>query len=243
VRLRGGMHRQNHFYHIQPERACRQNGKGMEHIQMQNFLYNLLPANDCELEKRFPEIGRIADVIWLSEKIVFEIQCSPIYAEEVRARNQDYGCLGFSVIWILHDKQFNHRRISAAEQHLWPSSHYFTNMDKQGRGIVYDQFDVVHRGLRLFTSSSFAVDLSSPVRLRPAFRKIPKRLQKRMEQAKLFFRGDLHEHVHDETLFTKALEKEEQLLPPRLTLFQKLHHWITKPYRIVFRLLLERASY
>ncbi len=243
VHLRGGLHRQNHFYHIQPDRACRQNGKGMEHIQMQNFLYNLLPFGDCELEKRFPDIGRIADVIWLSEKIIFEIQCSSITAEEVRARNLDYTMLGFTVVWILHDKQFNGRRISAVEQHLSSTSHYFTNMNKEGHGFVYDQFDVVHRGLRLFTSTPFKVDLQFPIRGVLAFSKIPQRLKQRMEKARLFFRGDLHEYVHEETVFHQASEFTKKITPAKLSWMQKLIRRLVHLYRIIFRLLLERASY
>lgn len=239
VRVRGGMHRQNHFYHIHVDRECRQNGKGMEHIQMQSFIYNLLPKNDCELEKRFQEIGRIADVVWRSEKIIFEIQCSPISADEVRERNQAYQSLGYSVVWILHDKQFNGRRMSAAEHYLESASHYFTNMNKMGQGIVYDQFDVVHQGIRVFKSPCFPIDLRYAVRKNIAFRNIPQRLQKRMKQTELFFQGDLHEHVAKETVFAQALEKEEQLKPTKMPLY----HWITKTYRIIFRYFLERATY
>ena len=72
LRLRGGIHRQNHFYHLDSKRICRQSGKSMEHLQVQLFLQSQLSlTDDCLLEKRFEEINRIADVFWVSKKIVF----------------------------------------------------------------------------------------------------------------------------------------------------------------------------
>lgn len=238
VRVRGGLHRQNHFYHLQQERTCRQNAKGMEHIQLQSYLHRLLPGQ-CELEKRFPEIGRIADVVWESEKLIFEIQCSPISAEEVRLRIQDYESLGFRVVWILHDKQFNTRRISAAELYLTPRPHYYTNINKEGSGIIYDQFDVISKGLRLLKSPPFPVDLRYPVRELPLPPPdLPDRLKQRIEHAGLFFFGDLHQHLHSSELFAKAL----QYKPAKPSSWTTLLALLTKPYRILFRHLLEKAS-
>ncbi len=73
VRLRSGMHRHAHFFHITPNRSCRLNGKGMEHIMVQRHLIELLPEGEAELECRFSEIGRIGDVAWHSAKLIFEI--------------------------------------------------------------------------------------------------------------------------------------------------------------------------
>ena len=76
VRLRGGPHRRPHFYHVSPSIFCRQHQKGAIHLQLQSYFLHQLPIGDCHLECPFPSIGRIADVAWLSQKIVFEIQCS-----------------------------------------------------------------------------------------------------------------------------------------------------------------------
>jgi competence protein CoiA len=40
VRLRRGIHRKAHFYHITPNRICKQHGKGMPHLMLQQFLKN-----------------------------------------------------------------------------------------------------------------------------------------------------------------------------------------------------------
>lgn len=238
VRVRGGIHRQKHFYHLQQSPACRQSGKGMEHIQVQSLLYSLLPG-ECQLECRFPEIRRIADVVWHTEKIIFEIQCAPISAEEIKMRIQDYESLGFRVVWILHDKQFNKRRISSAEQYLTPFPHYYTTINKEGVGSIYDQFDHVQRGIRLFRSSPFRVDLRFPFRETPSCSvELPERLHLRVKQARLFFEGDLHGYLHEDGLFTKALESR----PAEPVIWKKIALFLSRPYRILFRYFLEKAS-
>ncbi len=162
VRLRGGTHRQNHFYHLKPDPKCRQSQKSLQHLQVQNYLYNLLPIGCVQLEKRFPEIARIADVVWEDQKIVFEVQCSPITQKEVESRNRDYGRMGYQVVWILHEKRFIKRKVSAAEE--WLNHHllYYTNFDANGFGEIYDQLHVFNRGLRRYSSKRSIVNLNFP---------------------------------------------------------------------------------
>ena len=142
---------------------CRQNGKSLAHLQAQRRLEELLGADQCRLEVKFGPINRIADVVWEPKKIIFEVQCSPISAEEVNARNRDYKGMGYEVIWLLHDSQFNRQRVSAAEMSLRHSCHYFTNMNAEGAGYFYDQFDVVVDGLRRAKFSPLQVDLSKRI--------------------------------------------------------------------------------
>jgi competence protein CoiA len=138
VRVRGGPSRQTHFYHLKAPPHCRQHQKSLEHLHMQLRLLEALKGDGAQMEAPFPKIGRIADVAWASKKIVFEVQCSPISLEEVRGRIADYQRQGYSVIWILHDKQFNKPSLSAAEHHLRKTPCYYTNCDKTGKGLVYD---------------------------------------------------------------------------------------------------------
>lgn len=126
VRLRGGLHRQKHFYHLKPDRLCRQSQKSLVHIQVQKSLQEILPRGECFLERRFPGIKRIADVVWEPRKIVFEVQCSGITAEEIASRNRDYFGVGYKVVWILHEKRFNKWKVSASERFLREHPHYFT---------------------------------------------------------------------------------------------------------------------
>lgn len=162
VRCRSGPHRQAHFYHLKPTVSCKLSGKGMAHLQAQCRIRHLLPEGECFLEHRFPELGRIADVAWPARRLIFEIQCSPINAEEIAARNSSYESIGYQVVWILHDERYNQRRVSEAELALYNHVHYFTNIDNEDRGIFYDQHERIAGNFRLYKSFPFAVDLSQP---------------------------------------------------------------------------------
>lgn len=103
---------------------------------------------EVKLELRFPTISRIADAAWEKEKIVFEIQCSPITAEELKSRNQDYKSLGWTPIWIFHEDRYNKRHLTAAEWAVRREAHYFTDIDEEGEGSFYTHFCDVRRGCR-----------------------------------------------------------------------------------------------
>lgn len=163
VRLRGGEHRQDHFYHLKPDPACRQSQKSLTHLQVQWYLLNLLKGEDVRLERRFPEVSRIADVVWEDQKLVFEVQCSPISQIEVEERNRDYGSLGYRVVWILHERRFLKRNVTAAELWLQEHPHYFTNFNAEGEGEIYDQLHLIDKGLRVFSTPKSSVDLASPL--------------------------------------------------------------------------------
>jgi competence protein CoiA len=176
VKKRGGPRRQAHFYHLRRPASCRQHGKSLAHLQIQLHLKSLIPS--LALEKRVE--NRIADTLWEQEKIVFEVQCSPLSLAEARHRCRDYAALGYTPVWILHDKRFNRSRLSPAEEYLrLESTAYFTN----GRHI-YDQFDVCKNSRRLFTGPPLPVDMSVPLKktLPPLFSR----------KWSLSFQGDLH---------------------------------------------------
>jgi len=252
IRLRGGVHRQNHFYHLDPERRCRQNGKSMEHLQVQFRILDVLTENACSLEVRFPEINRIADCVWHKPKIIFEIQRSPISAAEVRSRNSDYRKIGYAVIWILHDKQFGLRRLSAAEMYLASYVHYFTNIDAQGKGSFYDQFTILEGINKKYVSERkeflFNELVSHETSLKLA-RKIPVFLQEKMKNSVYHFKGDLMEAClqgENEELVAKLFELEKNnksgSLPKIVGRCLKfILNCIVRSYQIVFRIFLEKA--
>lgn len=251
VRLRGGPQRQPHFYHLDPTPFCRQHQKGAVHLQVQSYFLQHLPTGDCQLECSFPSIGRIADVAWHSQKMIFEIQCSPISAEEVLARNRDYQQMGWQVIWILHDQRYNQFRLSAAELALRSSPHFFTNMDHLGSGIIYDQFDICDRGLRLKRLSPLAIDICKPVlkQFTRDWKCCLKLAKERIASWNLFFSGDLITSIMqspEEAYWDQAIEIEK-LFYPSLKPFRwhqmPIRLWqraVARPYQIFFRFLLER---
>jgi competence protein CoiA len=243
VRLRGGFHRQKHFYHLDLDRSCKLGGKSLLHLQVQCYFQRVLPENDCFLEHRFPKMNRIADVVWPSKKLIFEVQVSGITAEEVRCRNHDYSLMGYQVVWILHDTRFNKFQVSAAEGILRESPHYFTNMDINGSGVIYDQLDWVVQGVRKHREKLLPVDLTQPRRpARPIYH-VPQVLDRRLKLWPLSFSGDL---------ITKALDPEyrpvlkkyiafEVAFKPKLTIKSFISQWLVRPYHILFQILLEKA--
>lgn len=142
VRLRGGFRKRLHFYHLDPSPSCRLNGKSPTHLAIQLHIQALFSKEMLKIEEPFASIGRIADCVCHAKKMVFEVQCSPIAAQEVKERIEDYGKVGYHVVWILHDKQFKKRRRSAAEVFLERRFRFFyTNMDSEGRGMIYKRCD------------------------------------------------------------------------------------------------------
>lgn len=254
VRLRSGIHRQPHFYHLEPALFCRQHQKGAVHLQLQSFFFHQLPKGDCQLELQFPAVGRIADVAWISQKIVFEIQCSAISAEEIFARNHDYLKLGWSVVWILHDQRYNQVRLSAAEMALRSLPHFFSNMDSSGTGIIYDQFDLCARGIRFGRLPPLPIDLKEGIFFgHTAIKSFPLLLlEHRSKSWPYFFSGDLMSlYLNDissksSSSYLNLAKKKEKALTPGTSkkfaalLFKLWRRGIATPYQILFRFMLER---
>ncbi len=169
VRVRSGLIRQPHFFHLERPENCRQHGKSLEHLTIQLHLQQALPPGDAILEMRFPSINRIADVAWLSQKLVFEVQCSPISPLEIQERTFQYAKVGYQVVWIFHDQQFNRNRKSGAEG-VCRKPYYYTNMTGEGDGFIYDQMKKKFKGVK------YPIDLSKP---------------KRFSSGTLYFQGDI----------------------------------------------------
>lgn len=242
IRLRSGLHRQKHFYHLRPSADCRQNGKSMEHLQAQRHIRDIY-GEECSLEHPFPEIGRIADCVCHHQKIVFEIQCSPIRQEEVAQRNADYASAGYRVVWILHDKRFNQRRLSAAEHWLQDHPHYFTNINTDGEGHIYDQFDFAMRGMRTYKLPPVTIDIGQ---LCTEHVNVVEPLKSRANAWKMSFQGDwLQRSLEEESQQMIRAAFERDIYTPNTGFFDALHKWVhivfARPYRILFDFLLERA--
>lgn len=248
VRLRGGEHRQRHFYHLEAVRSCSLRQKGMVHLQLQNYLFHLLPENDCGLEQRFPSINRIADVAWFSQKIVFEIQCSPITALEISQRNQDYFKEGWRVVWILHDQRYNQKHLTPAEIALQGYPHYFSNMNAQGEGMIYDQFEIVDKGMRQKKLGCLRIDLTQPKWIHTGFQNqsVLHLCWRRLLDWPIHFKGDLID-LQDSEYLQAAVHLENEFC--RLTIRRRVNQWmrwglqrlIVHPYQVIFRYFLEKA--
>ena len=212
VRLRAGEQRLKHFYHLAKSTHCRQQNKSLEHIQTQRRIQEQIGSLRCALEVGFPAINRIADVVWEEEKLIFEVQCSPMTASEARSRIADYARAGYTVVFILHDKRFNQYRLSALEATLKGTCFYFSDISAQGVGMLYDQFDQIANGLRIKRLAKLPIRIDQPMRLssvenslessmkgeeivielfREGFRRSIKQKKPKQKNPLLYFQGDL----------------------------------------------------
>ena len=81
-----------------------------------------------------------------SEKIVFEIQCSPMTDKEAEMRIRDYKSIGYDVVWLLDDKRYNKRVVRPAEEFLRRHSTYYMSIKQGWRSEYYDQFEIFQKG-------------------------------------------------------------------------------------------------
>ena len=165
LRVKEGLYRRRHFFHMARSPLCRHSQKSLVHLAVQRRILEILSEENLFLEHPFPQINRIADVFWEAKKIIFEVQCSYISLKEVKERMADYASLGCRVIWILHSARFNRKTLSAAEHFLRPSHAYFTSIDENGKGIIYDQYEIFSLGRRIMRGSALVIDLKKPLKM------------------------------------------------------------------------------
>jgi len=161
LHLRSGLARRPHFYHLAKSEGCRQAGKSEAHLEAQLYLQRCLEG--ALLEHRFPEVGRVADVMWPQKRVIFEVQCSPIEPEEALARNADYAKCGFQVIWILHAHRYHAAQLKSVERALLNYPHYYTNIDEHGAGMIFDRRWCLEAGQRRWMGEGVELEISQIV--------------------------------------------------------------------------------
>jgi hypothetical protein len=225
------------------------------HLGVQNALVDLLPRGEAEMEYRFDTIGRIADVAWISQKIVFEVQCATITAEEVLARNRSYASVGYEVVWILHTNRYNKTRVTSAEDVLQASAHYYTDIDAMGEGRFFDQYAIVENARRQWRFPAMPIDVTQPYvcdeekkLLHSAF---PERFRERYREWSRGFSGDYLDRKgacspEMEKCLQRLLREEKKggLEEKTLVVYVQefFYRWIAYPYQVVLRHFLEKAS-
>jgi competence protein CoiA len=242
VRRRSGIHRTAHFFHLNSPDACRQQGKSLTHLQLQYTLQSLLPPGEVILEHPFPTVKRIADVAWIPRKIIFEIQCSPISPDEIEGRQQDYLSQGFHVVWILHDRRYNQQRLSAAEHFLQPFPHYFTSIDADGKGLIYDQFSIFQKGMRKHKGKVLEINPSKPLHFQDE-KGIPSSHPR--SQWPFYFEGDcIHQKLQGVAEMLDGFEEAQTAYSyvSQLKFWMiKIRYYLLRPYELIFKFLLEKA--
>jgi len=210
-------------------------------LSLQLSLAEQIPFGEGCVERPFPEIGRIADVTWETRKIVYEIQCSPLSVEEAQKRSEDYRAAGWQLIWILSDKTFNRKRLSAAEAYLRKETSYFSHWEKRGVKKIYDQGEILVGSRRLYQSPPIIVHPLQALKHsseRAPFCSLPLCLQERWNSWSLRVEKDILTQLctHEPYLLAQLREKEKQLGEqqvvqrlPWVILFKKIYlHFFKK---------------
>ncbi|MCH9614554.1 MAG: hypothetical protein SP1CHLAM54_14850 [Chlamydiia bacterium] len=143
--------------HYRHNLACDHAKREFIHLVVQERLFKEYP--NLQIEYPMKKIGRIADLVDLENRVVFEIQCSPIKKKEVIARNRAYKKLGFTVRWILHDHWFNKHVLGDAEDYLRERGLFYSSMNEKGHGGIYTQRDFVKKKRRLFKAARFPANI------------------------------------------------------------------------------------
>lgn len=254
VRRRAGGERIPHFFHFRSSKACHQKGKSLLHLQVQYWIQRQFPFGVIELEHPFSLIQRIGDVVWEAEKLIFEVQCSAISAEEILARQVDYQKVGFTVVWILHDTRYPPFKESRVQQILHSIPHYYTDIDVEGNGGIYDPLMERKEKEKIASKNIFKlpVDLALPMReaclkkriVRPE--SLPAWIVHRACHWPLHFEGDTLHHL-DQT--TSSSVRVKELLEREITQEHFLAFcwksvvkgvaWIKNGYQTLLSLFLE----
>ncbi len=245
VRLRqGDLFRRPHFFHLKAS-FCSQSGKGAVHLCIQQKLQQQLPDGEIGLEVAFRSINRIADVVWHSKRLVFEIQCAPIRPEELLARINDYQSIGYRVIWILHRSRYGHLRLSAAELALISYPHYFTDLTAEGIGYFYDSCCVIANA-KVWRTPFIPIQPLQLLDIKelPAV-KLPSQLAKRRESWPSCCSGDWLDLFCNRAT-EQTVQKVKREWPSldegwQQSLFQLWSRGVERPYRLLLQLLLEQS--
>jgi competence protein CoiA len=201
VRVRKGVARIPHYYHLHLPASCRLYGKSQDHLFAQLSLAKLLPSKETVIEKTFPTLLRVADVVWEPRKIVFEIQCSNISEHEAEQRVIDYAKKGYQVVWILDDRLFNRKLIRPGEKWLRKSSCYYATLRGYSLPQFYDQFEFFSKERRIKKGAPLKIQLDKPQTI-PELSWDPDAIPDQVVQktASLYFEGDLlHKAILSQT--------------------------------------------
>jgi hypothetical protein len=224
LQKRNGKQRQDHFCHCHNSCACRLHQRSSDHLNLQVFLQKKYPF--LQIEQPFASLLRIADLCWEQEKIIFEIQCSPIDPRQARKREADYAREGYKTIWLLDDRLYNRRRAlrPGEEELIRCNGYYFNNSSK----MIYDQATFIVNGIRRFRSAPMPVTLVDPgwVVSRSS---LTRQLKQRIGQR--YFSGDLYDRaVRYPSYLQSLLEHEKEALSrevsSRLAFVLQKYGWI-----------------
>ena len=143
----------------------------------------------------------------------------------ISSTSLDYERLGFRVIWVLHDKHFNKKMLSRAEAFLRKKTCYYSNLDANGKGEIYDQFERLSHRWRRYKSKPFPIDLSHPSLMSLSLKEAPPYIEQRTRGWSLYHRGDIVDLFLSGKLSSSLLEKRRDA-QTKPSLKQRYRSWL-----------------
>ena len=209
------------------------------HLLIKQAIQVRLPSLESHIF--FPNIQHASHLVWLKKQIAFQIQDRPISLQQACHIQSAYRSLGFQLVWILDKRYFNQKNPSLTEHFLRSQIAYFASLDAKQHVMIYDQFEIISQGKRLFQSPPLPIDLSHPFYLKAPFDLSPFKLpwlKKRLSSYSLFFRGDLIDRFKlNPSHVSGCAELEQELLTRQAKTGKKrlislysalLHHLLKK---------------
>lgn len=242
VKRRRGKNWLPHFYHLTSAPQCRLYSKTEDHFLAQIQLQKIFPEGVVQLERPFIQINRVSDACWESEKIVFEVQCSPMTEKEAEGRIRDYQTIGYDVVWLLDDQRYNKRVLRPAEEYLRRQNTYYISIRQGWSSECYDQFEVFSEGRRAKKGKRMKIDLQKIART-PKKPFNPDLFPKQITQlnAPVYFHGSRMQRALQGHLLTmqywRGLEIQFEVKKRRPS---KLKKWFVKPYLALLNRLIRR---
>jgi len=202
------------------------------------------------MEKVFLSIGRVADLFWERENIVFEIQCSFLFEPQAEERISAYRQAGIEVIWVLDDRVFNKRKLRPAEMFLRHHQGYFVSSPRKPSMVFYDQHEILFDGERVRKGQRLPIQFPKVKTVEDPHwpEKLPEQLGRRIPFCVRYFQRDLIDRalscrkfpfLKDSLEFWWALEAGWKKKPGLLARF--LHEYIWESYCDLIQLILLKA--
>jgi len=240
VKRRRGKSWLPHFYHLKPAPQCRLYSKTEDHLLAQIQLQKLFPEGVLQIERPFLKIHRVADACWEREKIVFEIQCSPLTEKEAEMRIGDYRSAGYEVVWLLDDRRYNKRIARPAEEYLRRRATYYLSIRRRLTSVYYDQFELFREGQRVKKGRPMPIDLRN-IRRMPKVHFQEELFPKQIIQlscVKYFYGDRMHRALQNHRLLMQNWRALEIHLAKASRRPTKLQLWLRRHIAIPYSSLL-----
>src|SRR5262249_49540226 len=142
---------------------------------------------------------------------------------------------------------------SAAEIFLEEYPHYFTNMNAEGKGIFYDQYQIIHEGIRQVAMDSLPVKLTCRKELNPRNLdklNMPKIILQRLRWGTSYFEDDLldlafknemNNYIRKALLYETAFNLKQKKESPSPFIKGIFWRFIIRPYIVFFKIVLEKC--